>query len=223
MNTVAEPRSPTEDGPENLDEAAQLHAQLAQSRIAIGELKHRTKNLLSLIQSIANQTLRGTVTLPYARESLDQRLAAMGRAVDVLLRTDWTETPLRDLVIGALAHRESFAGRFNVEGPPVAIGPNAALTLTMALHELETNAIKYGALAQDGGSIDLSWTSDGESVALLWRERGCIGVVAPTRSGFGTKLICDIPAKRFGGVSRLDWAEDGVTWTFSAKTAKLLT
>jgi two-component sensor histidine kinase len=190
-------------------------------RLVAHELKHRAKNFLSIIQSLSNQTLRGDVELSVAREALDRRLTAMGRAIDVLLKTDWATTELSAVVDGALAHREGFAARFRASGPPITIGANAAITFSMALHELEANAIKYGALAQEGGRVDLNWSEKDGRVRLEWCESGCKGVREPTRCGFGTRLICDIPAKRFGATARLDWADTGVTWTFDAPLARL--
>ena len=200
---------------------AQAAAALDQAhRLAARELAHRTKNILSVVQSLANQTLRGTMDLGAAREALDRRLAAMGRAIDVLLKTDWIETPLAAVVEAALAHRESFANRFSIAGADLVIGPTAAVTIGMALHELETNAIKYGALAQVGGRVDLAWTAEDGMIRFVWREQGCSSVKAPTRHGFGTRLICDIPARRFGGAATLDWTDEGVTWRFEGQAAK---
>ena len=191
-------------------------------RLAARELKHRAKNFLSIVQSLSNQTLRGDIELHVAREALDRRLAAMGRAIDVLLKTDWTVTPLSAVVGSALDHRESFGDRFSASGPELEVGPQAAITLSMALHELEANAIKYGALGQDGARVDLEWEQADDRVRLYWQESGCLGVRAPTRTGFGTRLICDIPAKRFDAISRIDWADSGLTWLFDAPVTKLL-
>lgn len=229
MTAASALSSRLEDGPERLAvleaENAALRAIIAEheraqasepDQLATRELKHRTKNILAIVQSLANQTLREGVKLADARDALDRRLAAMGRAIDILLKRDWTTAPLGAVVEAGLVHRESFADRIHCAGPNVPIGPNAAVTLTMALHELEANAIKYGAFARSGGRVALLWTVEDKALRLEWRESGCPGTRAPTHTGFGTRLICSVPAMRFKGSAELAYDADGICWTLAA-------
>jgi two-component sensor histidine kinase len=199
-------------GPPDADDAEQL---------ATRELKHRTKNILAIVQSLVKQTLRDGADIAQARDAIDRRLAAMGRGIDLLLKVDWAATELDALARAALSHHDGYGTRVRFGGPAVAIGPNAALTLAMTLHELESNAIKYGALARDGGGVALSWTVEGTRLRIEWRESGCGAVAKPARTGFGTRLISDVPMRRFGGTAWLDWGEDGVVWTFEAPLDQL--
>jgi len=194
---------------------------LEQERLATRELKHRTKNILSIVQSLVKHTLQDGVDLAEARDALDRRLGAMGRGIDLLLKVDWTATDLDTLAHASLSHREGFGARVRIGGPIVQVGANAALTLAMTLHELESNAIKYGALARENGRVALSWTVAEDRLTLEWRESGCGPTPKPAHKGFGTKLICDVPARRFNGRARLDWGRDGVVWTLETGLDRL--
>jgi two-component sensor histidine kinase len=214
-----------------IEENRRLRAELARARraadgeeaqrLAVRELSHRIKNVLAVVQSLAKQSLRDGATLAEARESLDRRLAAMGRGVDLLLKRDWSATGMAALARAALSHRDSYPGRFAIDGPAVEIGAAAALTLAMALHELETNAIKHGALTAADGTVSLSWSEAAGRLRLEWRETGCTLAGPPARTGFGMRLIRDVPARRFGATAMLDWRTDGLCWTLTADLARL--
>jgi two-component sensor histidine kinase len=158
------------------------------------ELGHRLKNLLSVIQAVASQTLRQSSDLKTANEALGFRLAALGRASDVLTATDWHDAELHMLVRAALATHESVADRFSMTGPPVRFRSEAALGLALAFHELATNATKYGALSNDQGRVEISWSIEGSNAGakrlrLEWREVGGPKVDPPARRGFGSLMI----------------------------------
>lgn len=159
------------------------------------ELGHRLKNQLSIVQAVASQTLRQAGDLRSANEALASRLAALGRATDVLTRNDWTAADLHTLARTALSAHGSVAGRFHYVGPTVRFDPQVSLALTLAFHELMTNAIKYGALSNDTGHVELSWSvRPGPNGAeprfdLTWQEVGGPEVRAPTRRGFGSTMI----------------------------------
>ena len=156
------------------------------------ELQHRVKNTLAMVQAIAMQTLR-EVKEREAVESLLQRLFALSRAHDTLVQRNWSGA---EITAAARASVESFGmpERFDIDGPSLELGPSATLSLSMILHELSTNAIKYGALSVEGGHVSLSWEIDHSAeqpeLVLKWKERG--GPVtgpATGKGGFGTKLV----------------------------------
>jgi two-component sensor histidine kinase len=163
-------------------------------KLLIDELNHRVKNTLATVQSIATQTLRTADTTQDAKDALERRLLALSRAHDVLTRENWEGADLMDVVERALepyqVHSEN---RLHITGPHVRLTPRMSLALAMALHELATNAVKYGALSNKSGIIDVSWAvQDGAApprLVLQWKEAGGPPVVAPRRRGFGSRLI----------------------------------
>ena len=162
--------------------------------LLIHELNHRVKNILAMVQAIASQTLSSAPTPQAARDALELRLIALARAHDVLTRESWDGAELSDIVAGAVAPHETQPGlRFRTGGPQVRLAPKTAVTLTMALHELATNAVKYGALSTPGGWVALDWTAEpaeeGLDLRLTWAEHGGPPVSPPERQGFGARLI----------------------------------
>ena len=189
----------------------------------IGELAHRMKNTMAMVQAIVHQSLRSAGTLAEARESVVSRFEALVRAQDRLTAADWKLTDLFDVTRGAL---ETFSqdGRVSVVGEPVQIGARAALSFTLVLHELATNALKYGALSVPEGRIDVSWRvlsiEAGRELVFEWREVGGPTVLPPTRKGFGSRLIGTM-GKGFGGRSELSYDASGVTWRVEAEVGQL--
>lgn len=175
------------------------------------ELEHRIKNILATVSAIASQTLRDT-DLVTARAVFDQRLQALGRAHDILNRTRWTAASLEAVVLAALAPFP--CDRVEIAGPDLPIGPRRALSLALAVNELATNALKYGAFSQDGGRVTIGWwrseTSAGPQLTLTWREMGGPLVVEPQRRGFGRFLLERVLAADFNGEVRINFSPDGV-------------
>jgi len=161
----------------------------ADQRLLNQELSHRMKNLLAMVQAIAAQTLKGVADRG-AVTGFRDRLLALSHAHDVLLHTSWAASSLREVVEGVLV-RIAGPGRIDVAGPPVALGPRATLSLSLLLHELATNAVKYGALSAEAGRIAVSWQLDEGAGELVfrWRESGGPCCAEPTRRGFGSRLI----------------------------------
>jgi two-component sensor histidine kinase len=161
-------------------------------RLINDELKHRVKNTLSIVGGIASQTLHGNAT-DAGVETFQDRLAALGRAQDILTATSQLTISVRDVVENALAPHRTGGGRISVSGPDVIVGSKQALSLGMAIHELATNAIKYGSLSDDRGRIDISWRSThdrGVSVfQFSWVESDGPPVQRPSEKGFGSELI----------------------------------
>ncbi|HEV7252839.1 MAG TPA: HWE histidine kinase domain-containing protein [Mesorhizobium sp.] len=163
----------------------------AQQRLLMQELAHRVKNTLAIIKSIANQTLKGLEDHAEVR-AFDARLLALGRAFDVLLQESWAAARIVSVVEGAVSPHGG-ARRFSLQGPDIMVGPKSALSLVLLLHELCTNAAKYGALSQREGRIDLFWRilpSGAEPELMMeWIEKGGPPVSAPNRKGFGSRIV----------------------------------
>ncbi len=158
-------------------------------RILTNELSHRLKNTLTLVQSIASQTLRNAPDVETARDALALRLIALGKAHDILLAGRRDTADVAEVVRGSLGLHADGPERFRLDGPSLNIGPGAALSLALILHELATNAAKYGALSAEMGRVTVEWTADDAALRLSWRETGGPAVLPPTRKGFGTRLI----------------------------------
>ncbi|MES2341863.1 MAG: HWE histidine kinase domain-containing protein [Pseudomonadota bacterium] len=181
----------------------------------INELNHRVKNTLATVQSIARQTLRPGQSPGEARALLTARLIALSGAHDILTRENWEAADLRDIVAQAVGPFEPETGaRFDIQGPALRIAPRAAVALAMALHELATNAAKYGALSTEAGRVSLTWTlaaRGGDScLALDWRERGGPPVTPPTRKGFGSRLLLQGLSADLGAAAQLTYETDGL-------------
>ena len=153
--------------------------------LLLKEFKHRIKNTLATVQAIASQTLRSSP--PSERDAFGARLKVLAQAHDLLTDRDWQQAAVRDLVQRALAPFEQ--DRLVTDGPDAALDANKALHLTLALHELATNAVKYGALSNREGKVHVTWSVANDRLTLTWREFGGPPVQPPTRKGFGSVLI----------------------------------
>ena len=177
----------------------------ARLRVMVDELNHRVRNTLATVQAIAAQTLRGAD--PAIRDALEGRLIALAAAHDVLTQESWSGANLTDVLAGSLAHfRIMSSPRFKVSGPKLRLSPKAALALALGLHELGSNALRYGALSSPEGMVEISWevTRDAERrLRMSWTERGGPPVVPPPRIGFGARLLERSLAMDLGGTVRL--------------------
>lgn len=194
-----------------------------QQHLRTREVGHRFKNLLAMVQAIATQTMRSATDLAGASDVLAGRLAALGQSHDLLLDGEIGISPMRDVVARALDLRADAADRFDLSGPEVPVGGKVALSLSLMLHELATNAIKYGALSNDVGRVAVRWEirteGEDERLRLVWRERGGPPVAPPMRKGFGSRLIERGLAGQVGGIVQFDYAPDGLTFTVEAPLA----
>lgn len=189
-------------------------------QLLVNELNHRVKNTLSTIQAVAQQTLRDNVPMKLARDAFVDRLIAMSRNHDLLTMTNWEGADLSDVVDQALSAHVT-PDRRRVAGPPLQLEPRAALALGMALHELATNAAKYGALSIAAGQVEVLWSIDpddggGRRLALQWREHGGPPVVPPGRRGFGSRLIERGLSQELNGEARLIYEPTGVVCLITA-------
>ena len=170
----------TRDHLQKLEESARQQAVLTR------ELAHRVKNTIAVLQSIVTQTMKTRSDVDDLRETILARFAALARAHDLLLGTDFAAADFGELVKRSL---EAHGDRFVASGPPIDLSPQASLSFALVLHELGTNAAKYGSLRSPQGLVDVSWDVNGEKFAFQWQERGASAVPPPTRSGFGSRLI----------------------------------
>ncbi len=192
-----------------------LRAALAQSvgagvqrELVSEELKHRIGNLLAVVQAVARHTFKDAD--PASLGSFSARLLALGAAQKLLIETETRPAMMADVVRDAVAPHCSEGDRATISGPEVALNGRRAHALTLALHELATNAAKYGALSNDGGCIAVTWTCDDGMLDFTWREQGGPPVTAPTRKGFGSMLIARNLGGAFGGKVNVEFHEAGL-------------
>ncbi|MBM1169966.1 PAS domain S-box protein [Microvirga arabica] len=187
-------------------------------RLLINELNHRVKNTLATVQSVASQTLRNAKTTQEAQRGIEERLIALSLAHNVLTEENWEGASLKDIVMGAVAaYRHEGENRVQVSGPDVRLSPQMALALAMALHELATNAVKYGALSNETGEIRITWAvspvANGSHLHLAWTESGGPPVPVPTHRGFGTRLIERSLAQELQGRVQLAFEPTGLVFS----------
>ena len=188
-------------------------------RLMVDELNHRVKNTLAIVQSIAHQTFRHEGIAVEARRAFDERLAALAKAHGLLTRESWESADLADVAAEACAPHLDVRDRITMSGPALRIAPKTAVTIAMALHELGTNAAKYGALSVDGGRVALSWAIAGDAerrLQMRWVESGGPPVVAPARRGFGSMMIERALSSELQGHVDLEFAPDGLVCTIDA-------
>jgi two-component sensor histidine kinase len=177
------------------------------------ELKHRVKNTLTVLGAVATQTFRDASSKTDL-EKYQARLAAFGRAHDLLTSANWAAAPLQDVVNTALTPYRTGEGRFTVAGPPLVVKSRQALALSLAIHELATNALKYGALTVASGRVSIAWTcedQEGETkFVFVWQELGGPPVSAPAGVGFGSRLISRVLQDDFRGTVDLTYELSGL-------------
>ncbi|WP_281984092.1 sensor histidine kinase [Thalassorhabdomicrobium marinisediminis] len=192
------------------------------SHLLLLEVRHRSKNLLTVVNAIARRTF-GREASNDALKRFSARLAGLGRNLDALVSNNLDSVDLRTIATGQLSafvHCED--NRLHLSGPKARFATDAAQGIGMAFHELATNAVKYGALSNDTGHIDLSWRYEGDTFVLRWVEQGGPPVSAPTRTGFGQTVICTIAGASVGGKAVIDYAPDGLVWTLSMPRSVVL-
>lgn len=190
-----------------------------QLRLMINELNHRVKNTLATVQSMAAQTLRHERDPERAYGTFEARLIGLSDVHDVLTQENWNGADLREVATRALKPFGGEAsGQIEILGDQVRLTPAAALTLALVFHELATNAVKYGALSTGIGKVALIWrpTASGQLV-LEWLEQGGPAVTAPSRRGFGTRLIQGAFRGELRGEVELDYAPEGLRCTMRAR------
>jgi PAS domain S-box-containing protein len=197
-------------------EIAQRRKVEEQQLLLINELNHRVKNTLATVQSIVAQTSRQHISATEIREAIEGRLLPLAAAHDLLTRHNWEGADLRDIIERAVEPFMTDEARIVQTGPSVQLAPQASLAISMAIHELATNAVKYGALGAAGGIVEINWTADAGGFELEWRERGGPKVTSPTSRGFGSRLLERGLASDLGGEVRLDFRPDGLVCRITA-------
>jgi PAS domain S-box-containing protein len=203
---------------------SEIREREAHIQLIADELSHRSKNQLAVVMAIAQQTMGQTADVGDYHARLALRLSALAKSNDLLMRDNWQGASLHDLVRHQL---EPFGGadqsRVEVEGPPVKLHAGAVQYLGLALHELATNASKYGALSGNAGRVSIRWTPDGsenvaqgrEVIRLHWSESGGPPVVSPERHGFGSVVMERIVPHALDGDGTLEYPPEGVRWVFA--------
>ena len=178
--------------------------------LLIEELNHRVKNTLAVLQSIATQTFRSATRAE--REKFEGRLGALAEAHNLLSQEKWQSAELRDVVARVLQpYLLNNPERVRMFGPRVPLSPRLAVVLAMILHEIATNAAKYGALSTQDGFVQVEWSrAENNHVVLRWTETGCTGVRAPKRLGFGTELMQAMIVSQLRGTINYDWRAEGL-------------
>jgi PAS domain S-box-containing protein len=187
----------------------------AHLRLLLREITHRSKNLLAVIQAMARQTARHTESTDAFLERFSARLQALATSHDLLVQESWHGASLEDLARLQLGHYlEREQPQLVFAGPAVLLKPEAAQALGLALHELATNAAKYGALSTPSGHVSVAWerlpAAEGYGIALTWRETGGPKVAVPSRRGFGSLVIERHLARSLDGEVTLDFTPEGV-------------
>lgn len=181
-------------------------------RVMQRELSHRMKNSLAMVQAIVSQTARTAQTVEDANKSIQARLQALAQAQDLLVYESDAGTDLRSVVEMALKAHQNEAQQIIISGPPTSITGQQGMCLSLALHELATNATKYGALAHADGTVTVTWNVDGNAFSFLWREQDGPVVVPPTANGFGSRLLTRLLPSYFGGAATLSYESTGVIY-----------
>jgi two-component sensor histidine kinase len=183
------------------------------------EVNHRSKNLLTIVQVIARHTV--------ARSPQDfvstfsERLRALAANQDLLVKSEWQRLDLSDLVHSQLEYFGETGSRILLSGPPVTVPPTVAQALGMALHELATNAAKYGSLSNESGRVEITWAVEKDTFCMSWREIGGPVVTAAGAAGFGTTVLKRMTESVLSGDVSIDYAPKGVVWRLRCPLAAL--
>ena len=180
-------------------------------RLLAREVDHRAKNLLTVVQSLVQLTRADDIDT--FRQATNGRIQALGRAHSLLASSRWEGADLTLLIEEELAPFTGLSQQLQIEGPPVKLRPAAAQSMALVLHELITNAAKYGALSNENGTVDLHWWHDvgeHERLNIRWCEQGGPKIRPPDHKGFGTTVISASVERQLGGTLRYDWRPDGL-------------
>jgi len=183
--------------------------------LLLNELNHRVKNTLVTVQSVISQALRAAGVEAAIRSDITDRLLALARTHNVLVEKNWASADFRQLLNGVLSPHDREPSPFRLDGPDLRLHPSQAVSISLALHELTTNAIKYGALSTQEGGVELTWNfaQNGKGVrflSLLWREHGGPEVTEPERLGFGSTLIRQTFASQDGAKAHIEFKAEGI-------------
>lgn len=204
----------------NTDITEQL-AREAQVRLLMREVNHRSKNMLAVVHAVARQTLATSPEDFVAR--FDERIQALAASHDLLVANDWRGVDLGELVRSQLAHFADLVGeRITIAGPPVRLTAAAAQMIGMVVHELATNAGKYGALRGPEGRVAIAWACDEERFSLAWTEGGGPAVREPQRQGFGSRVTGQMARTALSAAVTIDYRPTGLAWRLEAPASRII-
>lgn len=192
------------------------------------EISHRSKNLLAVVQSISRQTQRSAPDLKTFAHRFDSRLQSLARSHDLLVDRNWGGVPMLELITAQLASFiDAGVDRIDFLGPAIDLSPAASQHVGLAIHELATNASKYGALSVPEGRVSISWSEHSDChgtriFKLTWTESGGPPVLASSRKGFGRFVVETAVARGVFGTAKIDWHSSGLVWTLEAPSAGLV-
>jgi two-component sensor histidine kinase len=185
-------------------------------RVLQRELAHRMKNTLAMVQAVVTQSLRNASSLEEAAHVAGERIQALGRAQDMLTETNWETADIREVVAAAIRPHIDGGERLQVSGPPAELTAQQGMGLALAIHELATNAAKYGALSNQEGRISVAWALDADGAFRFdWVETGGPEVSAPARRGFGSRLTERVVPTYFQGKAALIYGPGGIEYGLS--------
>lgn len=189
--------------------------------LAAAEIDHRARNILSVIQAMANLT-RGE-SIDEFKKTLQGRISALGRAHTLLSESRWEGADLRRLAEDELAaYMSPRDGRATISGETIRLSPMAAQSISMALHELATNALKHGGLSPRGGHVKLEWCANADKLSIRWREQSTTTIAPPNHDGFGMKLLRRAIRRQLGGTVDIDWKPEGLTCVMEFPLSRVL-
>jgi PAS domain S-box-containing protein len=188
-------------------------------QLLLHELNHRVKNTLAVVQALAHQSFAGGRDIA-RRKAFEGRLVALAAAHNLLTRESWEPASMIEVIRSAAAACDPNKQRLQLDGPDIRVPPKMAVTLALAIHELCTNAVKYGALSNDSGRVTISWSVADRRLRLVWTESGGPRVTAPRRRGFGSMMLERALASELVGSVRLEFAASGLCCTIDAPVAK---
>jgi two-component sensor histidine kinase/CheY-like chemotaxis protein len=204
----------------------EAHKQAEQQiRLLMNEVNHRSKNLLSVVTAIAQQTAASSPQ--EFMKKFSSRVQALAVNHDLLVKSQWRSIDASELIGGQLAHFGDLVGtRILFDGPPIRVSSTAAQAIGMVVHELSTNTVKYGALSDEEGRIEIAWEIDSKSVepmfSIRWTERGGPPIVVPTHRGFGTTVVTKMVEMSLDGETVLDYSSRGLMWGLACPLKNVL-
>jgi two-component sensor histidine kinase len=204
-----------------IEEASKRRQQAeTEVRFLMRELAHRSKNQMTVISAMAKQTARGADSVPEFVQNFEKRIFGLARSTDLLLANGAVGVDMKELITGQLdPFKPDNPERLTLEGPSIRVNMQAAQILGMAIHELSTNAVKYGALRRESGSLSVTWELDGTTLNLRWRETVTPFTPPSERRGFGTTVLESMVGRSLGAEVKRTIHEDGLEWTFAIPTS----
>lgn len=204
-------------------EIAERRAAETQQQLLIAELHHRVKNTLATVQAVIQLSMRSATDLDMFRDSIVTRIASLANTHTLLSERSWSAVPFRALLTAELRPYEN-TGAMRLDGPDFQLSAQTAVAVGMIIHEMTTNASKYGALSREAGKLDVTWTLKADDTInlldLTWRETGGPAVTTPARRGFGSMLLQRIVEGELRGKVTLDYAPGGLTAHLTARLPK---